>query len=216
MKNILKNLGVSLTGTVNQNNVSLNSFFKIKQTKKIFVDVVESVGGKKKHIRYNLTPSHYKESFSNKIWSRLSLSQRLTVMKWCQEDYLNCAGFTSEAPSFEYFNNKKDINKFASAKKNGNMYIDLNYISSCSGIQAFLTTIHECIHFEDYQNIKNIFNKYYGVYILFNEQDFDIYAKEIFRLNVNGRIKNFKKRILKLQKVKDEMRRKSSLDLPIP
>ena len=29
------------------------------------------------------------------------------------------------------------------------------------------------------------------------------------------RIKNFKKRILKLQKVKDEMRRKSSLDLPL-
>ncbi|MBE7075104.1 MAG: hypothetical protein E7376_03920 [Clostridiales bacterium] len=186
----IQNLGIELTGDILQDNLLINELFKVGTSDK-FVKFVK-VGEKYK--KFTLSPISFEIGFTEQIWSQLSIAEKLRLMKWASEDYLQRNLNTTNFPNFIYFteNSYEHISFIAFALKD-KILISLNDILKCSGYDAYILAVHESIHEKDYIFAEKLIDEVLCNYIqnYSPEKDY-LTLKSIMQLPVEGKILNVK------------------------
>lgn len=187
---VIKDLGIELSGNIDEDNKIVNKALGIGLSEK-FVKYVK-VGDK--HKKVSLTPRSFELGFCEQVWSQLDLGEKLKLMKWASEDFLQKNGYGTDFPEFVYFckNNYENLN-FAALAFEKNIFISLEHLNKMSGYDAVILALHESIHELDFVEISKIMQEEISQYI-FNYSGVDNFRtiKEILKLPIKGKIINWK------------------------
>ena len=185
---IVKDLGIALSGNISEDNNLVNQTLGIGDSDK-FVKYVPIYRG---HKKVTLSPISFELGFCQQVWSQLDLKEKLKVMKWASEDYLQKNGYGTDFPPFVYFlKDNYDKLQFNALAFDDRIFVSLDYINSCTGYDAAIMIIHESIHELDFKNIDKILENEVGQYV----NRFDTIknfrtARNIMQLPITGRIIN--------------------------
>lgn len=184
-EDIFNKLGLKLSGDKQKDDFLVNTFFKTGSQNKITIYLNN---GKQK---VNLTPANHNLAFFNEVWEKLSLSEKLIILKWKQTEYLTLKGYKGEIPKFKFFKNLSGINYSAFADVDG-LCVDLKRVNEFSGLDALAVIIHECEHHLDFEKANEIISKFSGVYLK-NTNDVNKLSIEVMQLPIEGKkLKNLK------------------------
>lgn len=184
-KEYLSNLGIKLTGVNQDDELMINSFLRLQDSKKIVVPLDD---GRQIH----LTKKYHKRAFLNEVWEKLSLSEKIKVAKWEQEEFLTLKGYLKGIPQFIFSDEKmQNISCSAGAMQEG-LYINLESFAKFKGFDALATIVHECIHYLDFEKCEQILKEIAKDYLPKNIiENKDLTALFVMKLPVEGKIKNF-------------------------
>lgn len=186
---IVKNLGIELTGDVNKDNQIVNETLCVGSSDK-FVKYVSVYRG---HKKVTLSPISYELGFCEQVWSQLDLSEKLKLMKWASEDYLQKNGYGTDFPPFIYFtkDNYKDLTFNALAFEKS-VLVSLDFINKCSGYDAAILAVHESVHELDFQEINKLLENEISKYV-YGYAGIDNFRtiKNIMALPMTGKIINW-------------------------
>lgn len=140
----------------------------------------------------------YHHFFSEKIWEKLELNEKLKLLKWACCDYLKVKDFT-----FSFFHqNDDDIRSSLAFANTDRITINLEQFNKLSGIYALEVILHESVHVLDLKKRDYYLNKF-SPYIpddLIKAKNFEYY-NYIMGMDING--KHFNK-ITKKEEVFDK------------
>ena len=201
---IIKDFGIELTGDAEKDNKIVNDALGIGAPYKI----VKYLKNGDKHKKITLSPISFEIGFCEQVWSKLDLPEKLRVMKWASEDYLQKNGYGTNFPPFVYFTkNDYDKYKFNAMAFEKSILLSLEYLNKCKGYEAAITIIHESIHELDFKNIDRILEFEVGEYV--NRYDtiknFRT-ARSIMQLPIKGKIINMETGLYEY--VTDDLRKK--------
>lgn len=189
-KEFAEKLNIKLTGNTNLDNQKIDECL-IDTVPEKFVKYVKING---KYKKFTLSPISFHIGFSEQIWSQLSLAEKLKVMKWASEDYLQLRGYGTDFPPFVYFcDNDLSSISFDAISLNGKILLSLNRVDKMSGYEAYSIAIHESIHELDFATAETILNNTLCDYIyryegLHNFRN----LRQLMELPIQGKIINWK------------------------
>lgn len=186
----VKNIGIELGTDVVANNNKVNQELNVETSEK-FVKFVKC-GDKFKKV--TLSPISFGIGFCEQVWSQCSMGEKLRLMKWASEDYLQTNGYGVDFSPFVYFekNEYQDLSFSALAFEN-RILLSLASIDKLSGYDAGTIAIHESVHLLDFAEINKLLDEEISKYV-FDYRGVNHFktVKDIMKLPITGKIINWK------------------------
>ena len=193
MKNnyeFLQELGIKFTGYNYLDNKNIRDFFGVYLKEPIDIQC-EYFG---KELKIVLKPNDCDLAFTNVVWSKLSLGERLRVLRWKQVEYMRNRGYKATIPDIDFVSKDvlKDVSYFALAREKS-IEFNLDYLNNTNGYKALETMIHESIHKIDHFNTLIYLSKYAGIYLPKDVLiEYKYYKPKLLQLPLDGYLVNAK------------------------
>lgn len=188
-KKFVEKLGLVLSGNVKQDNKLVNSFL-LESVGEKFVKYLK-INGKFK--KFTLSPISFEIGFCEQLWSQMTLGEKLQLMKWASEDYLQTNGYGTDFPDFIFFSEYNFDNlAYTAMSLKGKIFLSLDFVSKTSGYDAYIIAIHESIHELDFVRVLKIIENDISKYI-FQFKGIENFRtlRELMKLPVEGKIINW-------------------------
>lgn len=189
-REFVQSIGIELGKNVAENNAKVNQALNVETSEKF----IKFVKDGERYKKVTLSPISFGIGFCEQVWSQCSIGEKLRLMKWASEDYLQSNGYGVDFPPFVYFekNEYKDLSYSALAFDN-KILLSLENIDKMSGYDAGAIAIHESVHLLDFVEINKLLDEEMSKYV-FDYRGVNHFktVKDIMKLPITGKIINWK------------------------